>query len=125
MDNAIRYSPAGGEVRVTVRGGGRFNRVIVEDTGPGVADGQHAEMFQRFRRGPETSVPGSGLGLSIVSRICELHGGSVRLENLEAGGLRCEVLLPTYAEPAAKPPRPKPRLNSRPPSASPLGRPDL
>ncbi|MGE5153911.1 MAG: sensor histidine kinase, partial [Bdellovibrio bacteriovorus] len=104
MDNAIRYSPAGGEVRVTVGRRGLFNQVIVEDTGPGIADGQHTEMFQRFRRGPETAEPGSGLGLSIVRRICELHGGSVRLANLEDGGLRCEVLLLPFEEPMPQTP---------------------
>jgi two-component system, OmpR family, sensor histidine kinase QseC len=97
VDNAIRYSPSGGEVAVAVRKGGLFNRVIVTDTGPGVADGQHAEMFERFRRGPEPTAPGSGLGLSIVGRICELHGGSVHLENRKEGGLCCEVQLPLAA----------------------------
>jgi len=66
-------------------------------------------------------VPGSGLGLSIVSRICELHGGSVRLENLEAGGLRCEVLLPTYAEPAAKAPPAEAAAKQSAPVREPVG----
>ncbi len=109
MDNAIRYTPAGGEVRVTVRNSGLFHRVIIEDNGPGVADGQHAEMFQRFRRGSETTAPGSGLGLSIVRRVCELHEGSVQLENLEEGGLRCEVRLPSFTEPAIGPDLPTTR----------------
>ena len=94
IDNAIRYSPAGGEVEVTVRKCGLFNRIIVTDNGSGIPDGQHDEMFQRFRRGAEPKMTGSGLGLSIVRRICELHGGSVHLENREEGGLRCEVRLP-------------------------------
>ena len=98
MDNAVRYSPEDAEVAVCVRKCGLFNRVVVTDTGPGVPDGQHAEMFQRFRRGAETQMPGSGLGLSIVRRICELHGGSVQLANGQEGGLRCEVRLPPAEE---------------------------
>jgi len=100
MDNAIRYTPGGGKVRVTVRDSGVFNQVIVEDTGPGIADGEHDEMFRRFRRGSDTTARGSGLGLSIVRRICELHDGSVQLENAKEGGLRCEVRLPAYTRPA-------------------------
>jgi two-component system, OmpR family, sensor histidine kinase QseC len=97
IDNAIRYSPTGGEVAVAVRKGDLCNRVIVTDTGPGVTDGQHAEMFERFRRGPEPTALGSGLGLSIVRRICELHRGRVHLENRKEGGLCCEVQLPPLA----------------------------
>jgi two-component system, OmpR family, sensor histidine kinase QseC len=105
IDNAIRHSPAGGQVRVAVHKGDQFNRVIVEDTGPGIADGQHAAMFQRFRRGAATTVSGSGLGLSIVRRICEIHSGRVHLENRKEGGLRCEVRLPPLAAPAVAAPQ--------------------
>lgn len=108
IDNAIRYTPTGGEVRVRVLSGGSCHRLIVEDTGPGIADGEHAEMFRRFRRGHEATAPGSGLGLSIVRRICELHGGSVQLENRHTGGLCCEVSLPAFAELATQDPVPAP-----------------
>ncbi len=101
IDNAVRYSPTGGEVEVTVRKCGLFNRVIVTDDGRGMPDGQHDEMFQRFRRGDEPQMTGSGLGLSIARRICDLLGGSVHLENREEGGLRCEVRLPPLAEAAS------------------------
>ena len=94
LDNAVRYAGRGGAVTVTVRRSGLFNQIIVRDTGPGIAEGQHAEMFQRFRRGGDTGSRGSGLGLSIVRRVCELHGGGVVLENRKRGGLRCEVWLP-------------------------------
>ena len=106
MDNAVRYTPEGGEVRVTVRSSGPFNRIIVEDNGPGIGDGEQTEMFRRFRRGSETTASGSGLGLSIVRRICEIHNGSVWLESREEGGLRCEVRLPSFTERAAVPPVP-------------------
>lgn len=101
IDNAIRYTPSGGAVSVTVRNLGPFSRVTVEDTGVGIPAGQQDAMFQRFRRGVEdTKVRGSGLGLSIARRICELHGGSIRLETREEGGLRCEVSLPSLDEAA-------------------------
>lgn len=104
IDNAIRYTPAGGEVVVSVRHCGLFNRVIVTDTGPGIPEEESETVFRRFKRGSGTNVPGSGLGLSIVRRICELHGGSVQLANRKGGGLRCEVRLrPLAEEPAAAP----------------------
>jgi two-component system sensor histidine kinase QseC len=97
IDNAIRYAGSGGAVSVTVRHSGLFNGVQVSDTGPGIADGQQGEMFRRFRRGGDTATPGSGLGLSIVRRICELHGGDVEMQNQDRGGLCCEVWLPAFA----------------------------
>ena len=101
IDNAIRYAGSGGEVTVTVTRSGLSNLLIVRDNGPGIADRQHNQMFRRFRRGKDTGSPGSGLGLSIVRRVVELHEGSVRLENQEGGGLCCEVALPAFAGNAA------------------------
>lgn len=97
IDNALRYAGSGGRVTVSVHGGCTCNSLIVDDSGPGIAGDQHDEMFLRFRRGHGTGKPGIGLGLSIVRRICELHGGSVRLENRAEGGLRCDVQLPRFA----------------------------
>ena len=97
VDNAVRYSGNGGAVTMTVSRSGPSNLVTVRDTGPGIAEDQHSEMFTRFRRGKNTISPGSGLGLSIVRRIVELHGGSVRLGNQAQGGLCCEVRLPAFA----------------------------
>lgn len=94
FDNAVRYSHPGGKVTVTIVRSGVFTEVIVNDTGPGIPDDQIAQAFQRFHRGSESTKPGSGLGLSIVRRICELHGGSVQLENRKEGGLRCTLRLP-------------------------------
>ena len=96
VDNAVRYAGGGGAVTVAVRRNGLFNLVTVRDTGPGIAEGQHSEMFRRFRRGRDMVSSGSGLGLSIVRRIAELHGGGVGLENQALGGLCCEVWLPAF-----------------------------
>jgi two-component system sensor histidine kinase QseC len=97
IDNAVRYAGGGGEVTVTLTRKGLFNLVTVQDTGPGIANGQHVEMLRRFRRGTDPTKRGSGLGLSIVRRIAELHGGAVRLANRAQGGLCCEVWLPAFA----------------------------
>ena len=96
VDNAVHYAGGGGAVTVTVTRSGLSNLVAVRDTGPGIPESQHSEMFGRFRRGKDTTSPGSGLGLSIVRRIAELHGGSVRLANQAQGGLCCEVWLPAF-----------------------------
>ena len=116
IDNAVRYAGSGGKVTVTVTRNGLFNLVKVQDTGPGIADGQHAEMLRRFRRGTDATGRGSGLGLSIVHRIAELHGGGVRLENQEQGGLSCEIWLPAVA-PKAMATASTPATRRRPDSA--------
>ncbi|QJR16253.1 ATP-binding protein [Usitatibacter palustris] len=95
LDNALRFAPDGGQVRVSVTVGGDRARVTVEDSGPGVAPDVGARIFDRFYRGPDGRGPGSGLGLSIASRVVELHGGSIAASRSPAlGGLRIEISLP-------------------------------
>lgn len=95
VDNAIRYTPAGGQVRVRVAGGsGQPGSFSVADSGPGIPDAARQEALSRFRRLDQTGQPGSGLGLSIVSRVVELHGASLNLGQAEEGGLRVEVVFP-------------------------------
>jgi len=93
VDNAIRYTPEGGSVRVKVFRD-RSNVVLqVEDNGPGIPLEQRGEIFQRFRRGAQGDIPGSGLGLSIVSRIAELHGAHIILDDPVSGaGLVVRVI---------------------------------
>ncbi len=94
IDNAIRYTPQGGWVRITVSRESTDACLTVEDSGPGIPDEQMSRMFQRFQRGEHQDVEGSGLGLSIVQRIIELHHGWIELSNLGAeGGLRIRVTL--------------------------------
>ena len=94
VDNAIRYTPPGGEVNVEV--GERDNKVWlrVTDTGPGIDPAQRELLFQRFYRGAQQHVPGSGLGLSIVQRCVDIHGGDIDLQSPERGGLSVLVRLP-------------------------------
>lgn len=95
VDNAVRYTPAGGEVRVLVLAEGASARVQVQDSGPGIADADRERVFDRFYRVLGSGVSGSGLGLAIVRRIGELHGAQVHLEEGPAGqGLTVSVDLP-------------------------------
>jgi signal transduction histidine kinase len=83
VDNAIKFTPPGGKVQVRVEAG---PRLVVQDDGPGVPEGEQAAVLQRFYRGERDRLtPGSGLGLSIVSAIARLHGFALRLEDGHPG----------------------------------------
>ena len=83
LDNAAKWSPAGGEVEVTVRG----SEVTVRDHGPGIAEEDLPFVFDRFYRASSArGLPGSGLGLAIVKQVADAHGGTVVAERAEAGG---------------------------------------
>lgn len=84
IDNAIRYTPAGGEVTLELVPLEAGVQVSVIDSGPGLADDQKQRVFERFYRGRNKS-DGSGLGLSIVHQIAELHGTDIQLLDREDG----------------------------------------
>jgi len=93
LDNAVKYSPEGAPVEVTVRGG----EVIVADHGPGIAPEDLPRVFDRFYRAAAArSKPGSGLGLAIVREAAEAHGGTASAESTAAGA-RFKLALPTTA----------------------------
>ena len=77
LDNAIRYTPPRGEVNCRVDVSNTHARLTVSDNGPGVSEHSMERIFDRFHRGISTSENGSGLGLSIVKRIAELHDASI------------------------------------------------
>jgi two-component system sensor histidine kinase MprB len=90
IDNAVKWSPAGGVVEVTVRDG----ELVVRDHGPGIADEDLPHVFERFYRARAArGVPGSGLGLAIVRQVAEEHGGSVVAEHAPEGGARLRLKL--------------------------------
>ena len=92
LDNAVRYTPPHGsvEVAIGVRDGAPF--LTVADDGPGVPPAQRAELGQRFHRLEPAAAAGSGLGLSIVKRIAELHDAVVTFDaGIEARGLAVTV----------------------------------
>ena len=113
VDNAIRYTPDGGEVDVGVERHHGLPALVVRDTGPGIPPSERAQVFERFARGRDVEAPGSGLGLAIVRRIAERHGATVVLAEGPGGrGLAVTVTFPappqaTLAAPAqVTPPAP-------------------
>ena len=92
IDNAIRYSPAGGSVRVRASTEGGAATLTVSDQGPGIPAEERDKVGQRFYRILGTEEFGSGLGLSIVKRIAELHGANLSLGDAAQGrGLQVAV----------------------------------
>ncbi|MGE5336572.1 MAG: sensor histidine kinase [Gemmatimonadota bacterium] len=79
VDNALRYTPAGGTVTVRVEPSPGVVRLDVEDTGPGIPENERALVFERFYRVLGTDVDGSGLGLAIVREIVEQHDALLRV----------------------------------------------
>ncbi|MBW8901510.1 MAG: ATP-binding protein [Massilia sp.] len=81
IDNALRYTPAGGSVTVRVRDDGAEATLEVEDTGPGIAPAERPRVFERFYRILGNNAPGSGLGLAIVREVAQQHGAEVDIFN--------------------------------------------
>jgi PAS domain S-box-containing protein len=96
LANAARYTPAGTRIWVRVSEDAGDAVLAVEDEGPGVPPEQREGIFEPFRQGPDTSEhsPGVGIGLALVARFTELHGGRVWVEDREGGGASFRVRLP-------------------------------
>lgn len=77
VDNALRYTPRGGHVTIAVRQGTGGPTLVVDDDGPGIPLQDRERVFERFSRLPGRRATGSGLGLSIVRRVADLHRASV------------------------------------------------
>jgi two-component system sensor histidine kinase MprB len=91
LDNAVKFSPDDSPIDVTVEAG----TVAVADRGPGVAPEDRARVFDRFHRAEAArTLPGSGLGLSIVAETARTHGGSVFVEGRPGGGAVLGMRLP-------------------------------
>jgi PAS domain S-box-containing protein len=107
LANTVRHTPANTSVWVSVHeaeGGANAGAIAganagvviaVEDDGPGVPEEQRDAIFQAFRRGPEGTGAGVGVGLALVARFAELHGGRAWAEEREGGGASFKVLLST------------------------------
>lgn len=95
LDNAVKWSPAGTPVEVTVRDG----TVTVRDHGPGIDPADLPHVFDRFYRAAAArTLPGSGLGLAIVRQVAESHGGTVTAEEAAGGGSLFTLRLPAIQE---------------------------
>ncbi|MBV1853577.1 sensor histidine kinase [Catellatospora tritici] len=96
LDNAAKWSPPGGRVRVRLRADGELIELTVADDGPGIDEADRPRVFERFYRAPAArSMPGSGLGLAIVAQTVAQHGGAVTAEGAPEGGALLRVLLPS------------------------------
>jgi len=120
LDNAIKYSPDDGPVRVSAcrppeqgdaaaapaESSGDRVRLVVEDAGPGVSDDALTRIFEKFYRAPSTgggSRRGSGIGLAIVRGLTEAMGGTVVATRSSLGGLAVSVELPATSPVAPQP----------------------
>jgi two-component system OmpR family sensor kinase len=93
-DNAIRYTPHGGRIDLSVEVGAKGATLKIEDTGPGIPPEDRERVFDPFHRVIGTDEFGSGLGLSIVKAIVDRLGGDIALDSSPAGGLAVVVTLP-------------------------------
>ena len=95
LGNAIKYSPENGSVELAVQAGDGLAHVIVRDHGPGVPTEELAQLFRPFFRGSNApKADGHGLGLAIVQRVAQVHGGEAVARNAEGGGLEVRLSLP-------------------------------
>ena len=92
VDNAVKYTPAGGTVDVAVRAAPAGPLLIVEDSGPGIPFDERERVLDRFYRVAGSEASGSGLGLAIITAIAERHGGTLTLGHSERlGGLSAQL----------------------------------
>lgn len=103
MDNAIKYSPAGGQIDLTVRRQTRANRsfvlVTITDQGPGLSKAEQPLIFDRFYRGEAartTNISGIGLGLPVAKKIIEPYGGLIEVESEAGAGASFSLWLPLH-----------------------------
>jgi two-component system OmpR family sensor kinase len=105
VDNAIKYTPAGGTVDIDIVADGAGAAIVVEDSGPGIPVEERERVLDRFYRVAGSEASGSGLGLAIVKAIAERHGATLTLgQSARLGGLAARVAFPKRASPDA--PRP-------------------
>lgn len=98
LDNALRHTPAGGHITMTVHS--QVGHVVwcIDDSGPGIPDRQQADVLQPFYRDPRS--PGSGLGLAVALTIVQAHGGTLQIQHSSLGGARVCVALPRAEAPS-------------------------
>lgn len=94
VDNALRYSPAGATVDITVDANAHTATLAVCDNGPGIAAVDRAQALTPFVRLASADITGSGLGLSIVHSLVAKHGGELLLSDAPGGGLYAQLRLP-------------------------------
>ncbi len=106
LSNAAKFTPEGGQIRVETHSINREVELAVVDTGPGIAPDDQGKLFHEFTQLPaaqQAEHPGTGLGLALVRRLVELHGGRVRVESEVGKGSRFIVRLPIGIQTAPAP----------------------
>ena len=95
-NNALRYTPEGGEIRIETLVRDTEASIRVCDNGPGIPEAERERIFERFYRAEGTkTIPGTGLGLAIVRRVAELHGGKPSIsEGIEGKGVCFSIDFP-------------------------------
>jgi PAS domain S-box-containing protein len=104
LSNAIKFTPAGGEIAVTLARRDGHVLLEVSDTGVGIAPEEVENLFQRFyrtKRATRDAIQGTGLGLAISKAIADAHGGTIRVTSTESVGTTFSVALPLHAEQSA------------------------
>jgi signal transduction histidine kinase len=97
LDNALKYVPAGGKVALLASYKGDRVEISVEDSGPGIPLDMREKVFERFARlDPSRTLPGAGLGLSLVKAFLELLHGNIRITDSRLGGAAFVVNLPAH-----------------------------
>jgi signal transduction histidine kinase len=96
LTNAIKFTPTRGHVTVTLEQAGPWARIVVRDTGPGIVPDFMPHIFEAFRQGEGARGRGGlGIGLAIVHRLVEAHGGTIQVESAGEGqGTTFTILLP-------------------------------
>jgi two-component system sensor histidine kinase TctE len=94
LDNALKYTPAGGRVTLSVAAPSHKALIAVEDSGPGIPEQDRQRVRQRFYRLPNSPGHGSGLGLAIVDEIARLYGAALVIGASASGGARMTVQFP-------------------------------
>jgi signal transduction histidine kinase len=98
IDNALKFTPSGGSVTMRAEARAGAVRLLVRDTGIGVAEEDQAHVFDRFYRGANQRAEGSGLGLAIVRSIAQAHGGTAFVESAPGRGSTFGIELPQQAQ---------------------------
>ena len=96
LSNALKYTPTGGAVRVTVRAETDVVHTVVRDSGPGISEADLPHVFERFYRVDESNArrqPGTGIGLALVKELVDLHGGTITVKSEAGFGSRFTVTL--------------------------------